>query len=121
MAVNKRNLTCIICPKGCSLVVDFNEDGSIKEITGNACKRGVTYATTECTHPTRTITSTMRCADGSVVPVKTNRAVPKELMFEVMKKINSTTVEGEVKIGDVVISAVCGTEADVVITGSKSK
>ena len=118
---NKRNLTCIICPKGCPLVVDFNEDGSIKEITGNACKRGVTYATTECTHPTRTVTSTMRCEDGSVVPVKTSAAVPKELMFEVMARINSTLVKGEVKIGDVVIPSVCGTDADVVITGNKSK
>ena len=121
MAKTERNLTCIICPKGCSLVVSFNDDGSIKEITGNACKRGVTYATTECTHPTRTITSTMRCDDGAVVPVKTSAAVPKELMFEVMKKINTTLVKGEVKIGDVVIHSVCGTDANVVITGSKSK
>ena len=118
---NTRNLTCIICPKGCSLVVEFDEGGSISQITGNACKRGVTYATTECTHPTRTITTTMRCDDGAVVPVKTSKAVPKELMFEVMKKINTTLVKGDVKIGDVIIPSVCGTDANVVITGSKSK
>ena len=116
MAKTERNLTCIICPKGCSLVVSFNDDGSIKEITGNACKRGVTYATTECTHPTRTITSTMRCDDGAVVPVKTSAAVPKELMFECVKLINSSCVPADAPIGTVVIADLLGTGIDVITT-----
>ncbi len=116
-----RNLTCIICPKGCQLTVSFKPDGSVDKVEGHTCKRGELYAVNECTHPTRTITTTVRCKDGSVVPVKTSTAVPKELIFEVMSLINKTVAPGDIKIGDVILSQVLGTDADVVVTGKKSK
>ena len=83
--------------------VTFAEDGKIAGIEGNSCKRGITYAEDECTHPKRTVTSTVRCASGEVVSVKTENTVPKELIFEVMKEINSVTAGEGLKIGDVVI------------------
>ena len=110
----KRELTCIVCPRGCSLTVEFNDDKSIKSIFGNSCKRGITYAEAECTHPMRTVTTTVRCADGRIVPVKTANPVPKEKVFDVMKEINSACPEGEISIGDVIIGNVCGTGVDVV-------
>ena len=113
-----RELTWIICPRGCNLTVTL-EDGRVTDVKGNACPRGVTYATSECTNPQRTVTTTVRCEDGSVIPVKTNKAIPKEKMMECMAAINRTTVPNDVKIGDVVISGVVGTDADVVITGKK--
>ncbi|MBR4723815.1 MAG: DUF1667 domain-containing protein, partial [Clostridia bacterium] len=61
----KRNLTCIVCPMGCSIDVEF-ENGEVLSVTGNTCKRGAEYAKNECISPVRTITSTVKCADGSV-------------------------------------------------------
>ena len=113
-----RELTCIVCPRGCNLVVKFNTDGSILEITGNACKRGVTYAENECTHPKRTVTSTVRCADGRIVAVKTADVVPKERVFDVMREINAARPEGEIKIGDVIIENVAETGVSVVATAN---
>lgn len=119
--MKERTLTCIICPRGCSLKVLLDDGGKPESVTGNACPRGVTYAVSECTAPMRTVTSTARCADGSVISVKTDRAVPKGLVFDVMREINRTVAGDEPSIGDVLIEGVAGTEANVVVTGKKSR
>lgn len=119
VVMEKRYLTCIICPRGCSLTVDLDECGKPLGVAGNACPRGVDYAITECTAPMRTVTSTVRCADGSVIPVKTDRSVPKGKVFEVMAEINRTTAPSDLAVGDVVIADVSDTGAAVVVTGKK--
>ena len=116
---DKRDLTCIVCPRGCQIQVLFGSDGQISSISGNGCKRGFEYAQNECTHPRRTVTSTVRCADGEVVSVKTSGTVPKELVFDVMAAINSVVAPLVVSIGDVIISDVCSTGVDVVATSNK--
>lgn len=115
-----RILTCIVCPRGCTLEVSFNSDGSVNTVTGNACKRGVGYAVDECTHPKRTVTSTVRTEDGMLVAVKTSGVIPKELVFDCMRLINSTVACTDVKIGDVILPNILGTGVDLVVTGSKT-
>ena len=112
-----RELVCIVCPKGCNMKITLTDDGRVEKVEGNTCKRGVAYAEDECTHPKRTVTSTLRCEGGEIVPVKTSATVPKELVFEVMKAINATLAPSDARIGDVVIKNVLDTGADVVITG----
>ena len=102
-----RELTCIICPRGCGLKVEI-EDGKVLSVTGNSCPRGVKYAEDECRNPMRTITSTVRCEDGRVISVKTDRPIPKAKMFECMKMINSATAHLPIHIGDVIIEDVFG-------------
>ena len=119
--MKERNLTCIVCPRGCQLTVKFDGEGKISEISGNACKRGVTYAENECTHPVRVVTSTVKCSDGGIVAVKTSAPVPKEMVFEVMRKINLVRCSPDVKIGDEIISAVCSLGVSVVATSNKNK
>lgn len=103
----KRNLTCIICPMGCALEAEL-EDGEVISITGNTCPRGAEYAKTECTNPMRTVTSTIRCENGAVVPVKTDRMIPKGKMMECMEIINSTVSPLPIKARDVIIRDVFG-------------
>ena len=112
-----RELTCIVCPKGCPLKVEL-ENGEVLKIEGQTCPRGKQYAIDECTHPMRTITSTARAENGEVVPVKTSTTIPKELMFDCMKEINRATVKLPACIGDVVIANVLGTGADVIVTAN---
>jgi len=116
--MKERNLTCIVCPRGCQLTVSFDDEGKIINITGNACKRGVTYAENECTHPMRTVTSTVKCANGSIVAVKTSDTVPKEMVFEVMSQINKALAKDGVRIGDVIINDVCGLGVDIIATSN---
>ncbi len=103
----ERNLTCIVCPMGCSLKAQISSDGIT--VTGNTCKRGEIYAKNECTNPQRTVTSTVKCSDGGVLPVKTDKTIPKEKMGECMKIINSDVAHLPVSIGDVIIEDVFGT------------
>ena len=114
----KRQLTCIVCPRGCQLDVTLDDAGKYLSVSGNICKRGEQYAIDECTHPMRTVTSTVRCKDGTVVAVKTSTTVPKEKIFLVMDEINKVRPEGSLSVGDVIISRVCDTDADVVATAN---
>lgn len=113
----KRNLTCIVCPIGCQLSVTL-ENGVVTEVTGNTCPRGKQYAINECTNPVRTVTTTARTADGGVIPVKTDRPIPKELMFECMKEIDRSVVTLPAQIGDIVIENLLGIGANVIVTAN---
>lgn len=112
----ERKLTCIVCPLGCDLTVTI-EDNKVVNVCGNTCPRGKVYAENECTNPQRTVTSTMRCADGGMIPVKTDAPIPKEKMRECMKRINETTAPNTVCVGDVLIDDVFGSR--VVATANK--
>ncbi len=113
-----RELVCVSCPLGCSLKVELSEDGGVINVEGNTCPRGKKYAVDECTNPVRMVTSTVKVTGGEhpVVPCKTSKPVPKSMMFEIMKEINSTTVKAPVKMGDVLIENVCSTGADIIAT-----
>ena len=115
-----RDLTCIVCPRGCALRVTLRGK-EVVEVQGNACKRGAAYAENECTHPVRTLTTTQRCADGSVVAVKTTAPIPKELLFEAMKTVNSATAPMDAEIGQIIMRDLLGTGADLVVTGKRSR
>ena len=114
-----RELTCIVCPRGCSLKAELDESGVPQNVTGNICPRGKTYAIAECTNPMRVVTSTVRCADGGVVSCKTSTSIPKSLVFDIMKEINTATAPSNVKIGDVIIANVLNTGADIVATSNR--
>lgn len=104
----QKELTCIICPRGCTITVDLDENGKVLQIAGNSCPRGAVYAENEFTNPQRTLTTTLRCEDGTMVSVKTDKTIPKDKMFEAMNMINSTIVKLPVKIGDVLVKDVFG-------------
>ena len=107
----ERNLTCIVCPLGCDLKVQLDANKVIS-VSGNTCPRGEKYAQSECTNPQRTVTTTIKCDNGAVLPVKTNRTIPKEKMAECMKIINNTIAHLPISVGDVIIEDVFG--ADIV-------
>lgn len=112
----KRNLTCIVCPIGCSIEVEIN-NGEVLSVTGNSCMRGEEYAKKECVSPERTVTTTMLCTNGEMLPVKTSVTIPKDKIFECMEIINKAVAETPVKMGDVIIKDVFG--ADIVATADR--
>ena len=110
-----KELICIVCPRGCHLKVD---EACGYTVTGNGCPRGEAYGKRELTHPTRVITSTVRCTGGAHprCPVKTSAPIPKERIFDVAAALDGITVEAPVRLGQVVVKDVCGTGADFVST-----
>ncbi len=101
----RRDLTCIICPRGCSLTVEN------LAVSGNACPRGSEYAIAECTDPRRTVTSIVTVSNrtDTMVSVKTEAPIPKARIPEAMVLIRSLRVCAPVRIGDVLARDVCGT------------
>ncbi len=104
-----KDMTCIICPRGCALKVSI--DGGSITVTGNSCPKGEQYAKDECTNPTRTVTSSVRVEnrEDTMVSVKTENPIPKDKIFEVMKLIRAKSVCAPVRIGDIIIGDVFGT------------
>ena len=108
-----KELTCIVCPRGCRLKVDDDMN-----VTGNACPRGRIYALNELTNPTRTITSSIRVLNRpyTLVSVKTSNPIPKAKMFEVMQEIDKLSIEAPTNIGQVVKKNILGLDSDIIIT-----
>lgn len=108
-------LICIVCPKGCHLKVD---EGHGFSVTGNICPRGAEYGRIELTKPTRVLTSTVRCVGGVYprCPVKTDRPIPKGLLFDAMRILNGVTLAAPVALGQVVAENICGTGANFITT-----
>lgn len=105
----KRELVCIICPRGCRMTAEATDSGVT--VSGNACKRGEEYATAEMTAPRRTVTSMVRVSnrEDTMVSVKTKEPIPKEHIFDAMEKIRTVSVDAPVAIGDVIIDDIFGT------------
>ena len=102
-------LTCIVCPIGCALRVEQNDDGEVVSVTGNTCPRGAKYGKDEVLHPVRTLTTTVRASNTDrLLPVKTDRPIPKEKLFEAMEKVNSLSVKAPIRIGDVLLDDLFG-------------
>lgn len=110
-----KELVCIVCPRGCRLHVD-EENGCT--VTGNTCPRGAEYGKNEVTDPKRVITSTVKIEGAAYrrCPVRTDTAVKKALMFDIMKELNAVTVTSPVKRGQILLENVLNTGANVIAT-----
>ncbi len=102
-----RELTCVVCPAGCRMTVTLDDGGTVLEVEGNTCARGKNYAVSEITHPVRTLTSTvpMKTAAGKkMLPVRTDKPIPKEKLFEAMEILHGVKAQAPVKTGEVLIA-----------------
>ncbi len=120
--MRKRNEhVCIICPQGCIVSVERDSEGNISEIVGNECLRGRQYALREEHNPVRNISSTVKLADGGVLPVKTSAPISKDKIFDIMAKIKNKVITSPVKAGQIIIKDVDGFGADIVACASCKK
>ena len=113
----ERRLTCIICPKGCSLRVRL-EAGRVTLVEGNHCKRGAQYAEKEVTNPTRTVTTIIPVRGGreKMLSVKTRTDIPKAKVQACMRALKNVTAEAPVQIGNVILADVAETGVDIIAT-----
>lgn len=117
--MEKVNMTCIICPKGCEITAEV-ENGKVINVYGNTCARGITYAQKEIEDPVRTLTSTVAVMNGvhPRVSVKTQREIPKGKMMECAQALKDVKVEAPIKIGDVILTNVVETGINIIATVS---
>ena len=95
--MKRKELICIVCPNGCPLEIDFEEDPQIQvtRIEGHTCDKGPKWAEQELIRPMRTIASNIQVENGDfpLVSVRTDAPIPKNSIFQVMKEIQSITVK----------------------------
>lgn len=120
--MERRELVCIGCPMGCNLCAEIS-DGNVVKISGNSCKIGETYGIKECTNPTRILTSSVEVVgkERIMLPVKTEKDVPKSKIEECMKALKGIKVNAPIKIGDIILQDVANTGVNFIATKSITK
>lgn len=118
--MSSREFTCVVCPNGCPIVVDVDDDETpvVTRIQGNTCKRGEAWARQEVENPMRTIASSVpvRGGDSLLASVRTNRPIPLTKIPAVMDAIRGISLRAPVHIGDVTIASPAGCDTEIVVT-----
>lgn len=112
-----KQMTCIECPQGCVLSVDV-ENGVIKSVQGAKCPKGKVYAASEVENPVRILTATV-LAEGlglKLVPVRTDKPIPKKDIFRAVGEIRKMRIAKPLKAGDVLTEDLLGLGVKLVAT-----
>jgi CxxC motif-containing protein len=118
----EKEITCIVCPIGCKILVRALED-KFELLDGNKCKRGIDYARSEALDPRRMLTSSILVKNGNwpLVSVKSSKPVQKHKIYSVLKEIKKVKVEAPIKSGQLIIKNVANTKIDILATKSIKK
>jgi CxxC motif-containing protein len=111
-------LICITCPTGCSLQAELV--GEKLTVTGNECKRGLAFARAELTRPLRSLCSTVRTAfpGAPMLPVRTDREIPKEKIPEVMRLLAGVLLKEPIACGGIVCTLEPICEGNLIATSN---
>ena len=105
--MNTKIITCVTCPVGCEMTVEF-EGKNLISVSGHTCRRGEKYAEDEIINPRRVLTSTVALNGAKIklMPVKTDKPIAKDKIFGAMREINKMKIAAPFKIrmGDVLYS-----------------
>ena len=115
----KQEMICVVCPQSCRMSIDINAAGDVF-VSGNKCKRGVTYAEKELTNPTRKVSTTVRIehAVHLRLPVKSDTEVPKAMVLSIVKALDAVLVTSPIRVGDVVATNVLDSGINFIATRS---
>lgn len=116
--MKRKDIVCILCPKGCNLVVTGvpKEDGT--NIEGTTCRDGRRHAVQESTDPRRLVCTSVEVSGGTMplASVRTAQAIPKDKVLNCLDALRGITLEAPVAIGTVVVSDILQTGIDVITT-----
>ncbi|MFH0839723.1 MAG: DUF1667 domain-containing protein [Candidatus Omnitrophota bacterium] len=112
-----KTITCIECPVGCSLSVDI-ENCKVVKVAGNQCPKGAPYAVSEIENPMRILTSSVLAEgmDLKMIPVRTDKPIPKNYTFKAMDEIKKIKVTRPVGAGSVIAADFLGLGVNLVAT-----
>lgn len=112
-----KKLTCIECPESCALSID-TENCRVIKVSGNKCPKGEKYAVAEIENPARILTSTVLASSLGIkmVPVRTDKPVPKPRIFEAMQEIKKIKVNRPLNAGDIIVKDFLGLNVNLIAT-----
>ncbi len=117
MDIEKKHFTCVTCPVGCEVDVEV-QDGSILSIKGNKCDKVKEFVLQELKEPMRVLTTTVRIngAKWAMLPVRTDKPIPKRLFLQAMGELASIDLKAPVHISEVIIRDIASSGANIVAT-----
>ena len=109
------SIICILCPLGCNMSVQ-TDGKKVIDVQGNKCKKGAVHAEREILAPVRILTTTIRTdnTETPLLPVRSNREIPRERLMECMRLLSKQAVSGPVTLGQAVMENILGLGADMV-------
>lgn len=116
-----KKMTCIECPKGCTLSVDI-ENCRVVKVSGNECPKGEKYAASETENPMRILASAV-LAEGlplKMVPVRTDKPIPKARLMDAMGEIKKMRLSEPIRAGDVIAANFLGLGVNLIATRALS-
>ena len=110
-----KEVICIMCPLGCDMKVEV-EGKEVTEVQGHRCKKGVKHAEREVFFPGRILTTTISTHIQGVplLPVRSNKEIPKRRLVEVVRTISEHSVTEPVEVGQTVIENVLDLGVDII-------
>jgi CxxC motif-containing protein len=117
-----KEFICIVCPRGCNVRAEYDGPDNVV-ITGNGCVKGDTYVREEIFAPKRTLTAIVKTDSPShpVLPVKSDKPVPKNMICDFLNEIYSLKIKLPVKTGDILISNVKESGINIIATRTLSR
>jgi CxxC motif-containing protein len=114
----EENIVCIGCPLGCRTTLRIDRHGDVVKITGYQCKEGRQYVLEEHRHPVRILTTTVLTEKSTrpLLPVRTNRPILKSKLTEAAFTLVPLRAKPPIKVGQVVLTNLLNTGADVIAT-----
>jgi CxxC motif-containing protein len=99
------------------------ENGEIKAVQHNSCKRGVAYAQQEFSDPRRMVTATATITNGVIdrIPVRTSNPLPTKHINAVLQAIYALKLTAPLSINTVVVENFAETGIDVITTRNVPK
>ena len=113
--------TCVVCPAGCFIEVEFTEDypPRLKSFSGSRCEKGEIWIKQEIESPMRTFSTSLSVCGGDFgsVSLRTSRAIPREKISDVMDAIRSLgTLKAPIDIGQLILKNPAGTDTEIIAT-----
>jgi CxxC motif-containing protein len=98
------DLVCIACPIACRLIVTASGEGDAT-VSGNRCPRGEAYGSEEVRAPKRILTAVVPTdsAQFPCAPVRTDRAIRRELVKSLLSELYLRRVALPVRQGQVLM------------------
>lgn len=119
--MEKREYTCIVCPKSCKGTLSIADDGGM--ITeGFDCKNGKQYAQDEYTAPKRMLTTTVAIENAvfNLLPVVGSGEIRRSQIPECLDYLYQISVQAPVKAGEILVKDICGSGVDILAARSLS-
>lgn len=111
----KKKLTCIECPAGCILDIEYNKS-RVLSVKGNECSKGEKFARDEIIDPRRVLTTTIGIESAlfNRLPVRSRTAVPRDQVMDMIKKVKKVKAKAPVRAGDIIIKDFAGSGIDII-------